>query len=254
MNKEIAVHYSVSDIERMAIGIAESGLFGAKTPEHAFALMLVAQAEGRHPATIAQEYDIIQGRPALKSQSALARFQAAGGRIQWVERSDLACEARFVHEQGGELTIRWTMERAKAAQLTSKDNWKRFPAQMLSARVVAEGVRAVFPACLNGVYLAEEVADFEAPLDRKKEVKPEAKAVYISREKAHTLARRANEAGLTQEQIFGAVGSDPDKVTPAAAKAFFAVVEDAEQRAVGRDEIGEGGMDEAIESEEGANA
>ena len=119
----------------MAIGIAESGLFGAKTPEHAFALMLVAQAEGRHPATIAQEYDIIQGRPALKSQSALARFQAAGGRIQWVERSDLACEARFVHEQGGELTIRWTMERAKAAQLTSKDNWKRFPAQMLSARV-----------------------------------------------------------------------------------------------------------------------
>ena len=65
MNKEIAVHYSVSDIERMAIGIAESGLFGAKTPEHAFALMLVAQAEGRHPATIAQEYDIIQGRPAL---------------------------------------------------------------------------------------------------------------------------------------------------------------------------------------------
>ena len=32
---------------------------------------------------------------------------------------------------------------------------------MLSARVVAEGVRAVFPACLNGVYLAEEVADFD---------------------------------------------------------------------------------------------
>jgi hypothetical protein len=31
---------------------------------------------------------------------------------------------------------------------------------MLSARTVAEGVRAVFPACLNGVYLAEEVADF----------------------------------------------------------------------------------------------
>ena len=33
---------------------------------------------------------------------------------------------------------------------------------MLSARVVAEGVRAVFPACLCGVYLAEEVADFDS--------------------------------------------------------------------------------------------
>jgi hypothetical protein len=32
---------------------------------------------------------------------------------------------------------------------------------MLSARVVAEGVRACYPACLNGVYLAEEVQDFD---------------------------------------------------------------------------------------------
>jgi len=87
-------------------------------------------------------------------------------------------------------------------------------------------------------------------------VQPVSKPAYISQEKAHTLARRANEAGFTQEQIFEAVGSDPDKVTPAAAKAFFAVVEAAERSgaAVGRDDIGEGGMDEAIESEEGANA
>jgi hypothetical protein len=53
------------------------------------------------------------------------------------------------------------MERANAAGLTGKSTWKQYPDQMLSARVVAEGVRAVFPACLNGVYLAEEVQDFD---------------------------------------------------------------------------------------------
>lgn len=34
---------------------------------------------------------------------------------------------------------------------------------MLSSRVVAEGVRAIFPACLSGMYTTEEVQDFDAP-------------------------------------------------------------------------------------------
>lgn len=145
----------------MAQAITKSGLFGIKQPEQAVALMLVAQAEGRHPASVASEFDIIQGRPALKSQAALARFQAAGGKIQWTSRGPTKCSAKFSHPQGGELEITWTMERAQAAGLTGKATWKQYPDQMLSARVVAEGVRAVFPACLNGVYLAEEVQDFD---------------------------------------------------------------------------------------------
>ena len=160
MSIQLATH-QVSEIERMAQAITKSGLFGIKTPDQALALMLVAQSEGRHPASVATEFDIIQGRPALKSQAALARFQAAGGKIQWTARSATKCAAKFSHPQGGELEITWTMERAQAAQLTGKATWKQYPDQMLSARVVAEGVRAVFPACLNGIYLAEEVQDFD---------------------------------------------------------------------------------------------
>jgi hypothetical protein len=163
MNNQIVVHnQSVSDIETMAKAITKSGLFGIKSPEQAVALMLVAQSEGRHPASVASEFDIIQGRPALKSQAALARFQAAGGKIQWTSRGPGKCSAKFAHAQGGELEITWTMERANAAGLTGKATWRQYPDQMLSARVVAEGVRAVFPACLNGVYLAEEVQDFDS--------------------------------------------------------------------------------------------
>jgi hypothetical protein len=171
MQNPIVVHnQSVQDITAMAQAITKSGLFGIKTPDQAVALMLVAQSEGRHPASVASEFDIIQGRPALKSQAALARFQAAGGKIQWTSRGPTKCAAKFSHPQGGDLEITWTMDRANAAGLTGKQTWKQYPDQMLSARVVAEGVRAVFPACLNGVYLAEEVQDFDTKPRQAKEV------------------------------------------------------------------------------------
>ena len=161
MSNELAL-IPYSDLEKMASALGRGKMFG-KTPEEMLPLMLLAQAENRHPAFVAQEFDIIQGRPAMNSKSALARFQAAGGRIEWLERTDKKASAKFYHAQGGELTVTWDWARATAAQLTGKDNWKKFPTQMLSARVVAEGVRAIFPGCLSGFYLAEEAQDFDAP-------------------------------------------------------------------------------------------
>lgn len=146
-------------INRMAQVMGKNKLFG-KTADELLPLMLIAQAEGKHPAIAAQEYDIIQGKPALNSRAALARFQAAGGCIQWKERTPERATATLSHPQGGTLTITWTMERATKAGLTGKDNWKHYPEAMLSARVVAEGVRAVYPGCLSGMYLGEEVQDF----------------------------------------------------------------------------------------------
>lgn len=159
-------------LERMAAAIAKSGLFGLKTPEQAIALMLVAQAEGLHPATAAMEYDIIQGRPARKSSAMLSRFQASGGKMRYTERTDARVAAVFSHPQGGEIEIDWTMERAKKAGLGGKDNWHKWPRQMLSARVISEGVRAVFPGATGMFYEPGEVADME-PL---KDVTPPAPA------------------------------------------------------------------------------
>lgn len=166
-NNEVA-KYQFSDIEKMADACAKSRLFGVQTKDQALALMLLAQAEGRHPMICAKEYHIIQGKPALKSEAMLSRFQRAGGKIEWIERNDKKCSAKFTHESGGELVVEWTTERAKTAELTGKDNWRKFPAQMLSARVISEGIRAVFPAVLDGMYSPEEVICF----DDKKTEKP----------------------------------------------------------------------------------
>ncbi len=155
----------MNEIERMGKAIAASGLFGIKTQEQAIALMLVAQSEGRHPATVAREYDIIQGRPAIKAEAKLARFQEAGGVIEWEEMTDNRCAARFHHPLfcPKPVLVEWTIGQARAAELTSKDNWKKYPRAMLRSRVISEGVRAVAPGSSLGMYTPEEVQDFDEP-------------------------------------------------------------------------------------------
>ena len=150
------------DVQGMAQAIAKSGLFGMKTPEQALALMLVAQAEGQHPATVTQDYDIIQGRAARKTHSVLARFQQMGGSVEWHELSDTVADASFSHKSGGTLRIQWTFDQAKRAGLTNKDNWRNYPRAMLRARCIAEGIRAVYPAALGGMMVSEEAQDLPA--------------------------------------------------------------------------------------------
>jgi hypothetical protein len=147
------------DLQGMARAVAASGLFGMKSPEQALALMLVAQAEGQHPATITQDYDIIQGKAARKTHSVLARFQQMGGQVEWHELTDQVADATFAHKAGGKLRMTWTFEQAKKAGLTGKDNWKNYPRAMLRARCIAEGIRAVYPAALGGMMVSEEAQD-----------------------------------------------------------------------------------------------
>jgi hypothetical protein len=154
---------ALGDMQVMANAIVKSGLFGMKTPDQALALMIVATAEGRHPGSVASDYHIIQGRASLKADSMLARFQQSGGRVEWHDHTNEKVSATFSHPAGGSLRIDWDMARAKAAGLGGKDNWRSYPRQMLRARVISEGVRATFPAVLNGMYTPEEVGEFDAP-------------------------------------------------------------------------------------------
>ncbi len=151
-----------SELQAMAKCVADSGLFGVKEPNQALALMLISQANGEHPARACQQFSIIQGKACLTSQAMLAKFQAAGGRVQWIERTDAAAEAEFSHPAGGTLRVRWTVEQARRIGLAGKDNWKNYPRQMLSARVISEGVRAILPGVILGFYAPEEIGDIPA--------------------------------------------------------------------------------------------
>ena len=149
----------VDQVERMALAVAKSGLFGVKTPDQAMALMLIAQAEGLHPAIAARDYHVINGRPTLKADAMLARFQTAGGSVRWGEYTDQRVVGTFSHPQGGSVEVAWTVDMATAAGLTKNPTWRSYPRQMLRARCVSEGIRTVFPGVVVGTYTPEEAED-----------------------------------------------------------------------------------------------
>lgn len=149
----------------MAEAVAKSGLFGVKTADQAMALMLVAQAEGRHPALAARDYDIIQGRPAKKTEAMLRDFLEAQGKVEWHALDDTVADATFSHPSGGTVRIEWTLKRAAAAGLSGRDMWRKYPRQMLRSRCVSEGIRTVCPMATSGMYVPEEVRDFSPEKD-----------------------------------------------------------------------------------------
>jgi hypothetical protein len=199
----------MADLERMATVMAASAMFG-KNKEEIISLMLVAQAEGIHPARAVQEYDIIQHKPALKSQAALARFIDSGGKVEWVTRTDSEATAKFHHpSQINPITVTWNMEKANRMGFAGKDNWKKQPGIMLQWRTVSEGIRICNPACLNRMYTVEEMQDIDTPSEPRNVTPPkdaipaepvdDLKAAQIAARNAGTAAR---ESGFfTNEEL-----------------------------------------------------
>ena len=166
---------SVPDMQRMAEAVVHSGLFGMKSVPQALTLMWIAQAEGRHPVLAARDYDIISGRPAKKAEAMLRDFLTGRGTVEWHELTDAVAEATFAHPSGGEVRIRWDMDRARQAGLVGKagEMWRKYPRQMLRARCTSEGIRTVCPMATSGMYVPEEVGDYEPKKPRgMKDVTP----------------------------------------------------------------------------------
>jgi hypothetical protein len=206
-----AALHTVQAVERMAQVAVESRLFGEiKTEAQAFALMLLCQAKGLHPMAAMERYHVINNRPTMKADAMLAEFQAAGGRVQWEERTDQRAAATFDHPAGGRVTIVWDMARATRAGLTNKDTWRKHPGQMLAARVVSEGVRAVLPGVIIGIYTPEEAINFE-PLEPATGYVPQQSAAPLelvtppeaetSAADAEAIAAREAEATLQRAEM-----------------------------------------------------
>jgi hypothetical protein len=174
MTNEITI-LPMSEIEKMATAVAKSGMFGVKSIDQAMALMLIAQAEGKHPAIAARDYHIIQNKPTLKADAMLARFQQAGGKVQWTCYTDEKVTGKFSHPQGGDIELTWTIEQARKANLSTKDVWKAYPRAMLRSRVISEAIRTIFPGVAIGVYTPEEMESFAS--SEMTDVTP-AKAVF----------------------------------------------------------------------------
>lgn len=159
---------TMDQLQAMAGSLVKSKLFGFETVEQAMSIMLIAQAEGRSPALAARDYHVIKGRPALKADAMLARFQQEGGIVEWDEYTDTKVSGRFSHPKSSPkpVSIEWTIDMAKRIGLAGRDNWKNYPRAMMRARVISEGVRTVYPGIAVGIYTVEETQDFEPRVER----------------------------------------------------------------------------------------
>lgn len=185
----LPVSFSFDQMERMAHAVAKSGMFAVKTPEAALTLMLVAQSEGTHPAQAMMDYDLIEGKPSLKSGAMLARFIRAGGRVEWLEQSDAKVAGKFTAPNGQSLTVSWDNERVKTAQLANRPNHQKYPMQMKRARCISEAIRALYP--VTTLYTPEEIRDGAPEID----VTP-----VTQTEAVRTVTESANATALTDEE------------------------------------------------------
>jgi hypothetical protein len=164
-------------MERMAHSLVKSGLFGLQNVDQAIALMSIAQAEGKHPAIIARDFNIIQGRPSKKAEAMLRDFAAGGGKVEWHTLDDTIADATFSHPVGGTVRITWDIPRAQRAGLVGKpgDMYGKYARAMLRSRTVSEGVRTVGPFATSGVYTPEEMRDITMtpPPERPQDVATE---------------------------------------------------------------------------------
>lgn len=145
-------------------------------PEHVLACVLYGRELGLGPMQALNSIHVIEGRAAASPELMRALVASAGHRIDITENTNEACSMKGIRvDTGAEATVRWTVEDAKLAGLTGKDNWRKYPRAMLAARCTSELCRLLFPDVIAGLsYTPEELQSIsngavEAPVEQIEE-------------------------------------------------------------------------------------
>ena len=77
-----------------------------------------------------------------------------------VHNSDTRCDIAYLDKEGHDIgTSAFTIEEAKQAGLLGKDNWRKYPADMLYSRAMMRGARRFCPDVFMGaVYDPDEIS------------------------------------------------------------------------------------------------
>ena len=149
------------DAERAARAMAGSGFFqDAKQANQAIVKILAGQELGFGPFASMTGVAIIQGKPAVGANLQAAAVKRTGKyNYRVIEMSNEVCELEFYEGKQSVGKSRFTMQDAVAAGLATKDNWKKWPRNMLFARAISNGVKWYSPDIFNGatVYTPDEL-------------------------------------------------------------------------------------------------
>ncbi len=171
---------------------------------------------GLAPLQAMQSIAIINGRPAIWGDAALALVRGSG-LLEYISETHEGDVAVCTLKRKGEpeAVRTFSMEEAKRAGLTGKSGpWTQYPKRMLQLRARAFALRDVFPDVLRGVHVAEEAQDI--PIEKHmgpaeevaKQVEPQSRAerarAAVAKKKAAPPAIE-NEPSPALEAALGAI-------------------------------------------------
>lgn len=172
-------------IREMGSAIHKSGIAGCDNEDQGRVLAMTCVAKGVDPLSLAERYDIIKGKLSMKASIMLAEFESRGGTYRQIQRDgngasieltkdgktqtyslsweDAQAEPFVYNGKEADVVKLLLAKNAKslAERLKPKYATPRSRTQMLWARVISDGVRAMDPGVCGGIYTPEEVGDFE---------------------------------------------------------------------------------------------
>lgn len=130
-------------------------------PANVLIAMDFGRSMGLSPAESLYRITVISGRPSASAELIAANVRRAGHRLR-VKKDDKArkatCEIVRRDDPDFTFTATWDMAKAQQANLSNKENWKKYPMAMLTARSITECARDACPEALYGVvYTGEEL-------------------------------------------------------------------------------------------------
>jgi len=161
------VPQTLDDAYRLANMIVKAGMAPAafKTAEAVVVALLHGLEVGLPPMMALQSIAVINNRPTLWGDGAMALVRATGQLEEFEEWIDGAGEQMIAYckvKRRGEkpVTHSFSVEDAKKARLWGKEGpWLTYPRRMIAMRPRSWCLRDVFADALKGLRIAEEVMD-----------------------------------------------------------------------------------------------
>ena len=122
---------------------------------------------GLPPLQAMQNIAVINGRPAIWGDAALAIVRSSGA-LEYIRETQSADSATCIVKRRGEPeeSRTFSMEDAKRAGLSGKQGpWTQYPRRMMQMRARSWAIRDVFPDVLRGCHIAEEAQDMPEERD-----------------------------------------------------------------------------------------
>lgn len=164
-------------------------------PEAVLAAMLTGHELGIGPMQSLGKIHVIEGKPAISAELMRALVLQAGHEL-WIDESTATkCTVAGRRRGTDQISkVTWTMDDAKRAGLDGRQNWRKYPKQMLAARASSELARMAFPDVLAGVsYSVEELTDGDEGASVSSVFIPSTEAPQTRRKAARAVAAKVPE-------------------------------------------------------------